>query len=65
MRTISADRVSDTMRHSRRRSHALARLVELLGWRRGPTYRMAPPLRNAHYLGLHIAAASRASALDA
>lgn len=53
------------MRRTDRRGHALSRLVELLGRRRGPTYRMAPPLRNAHYLGLHIAAASRASALDA
>lgn len=28
-----------------------------------PSFRQAPPLRNAHYLGLHIAAASPRSGL--
>lgn len=32
-------------------------------FRRRPSYRRAPPLRNAHYIGLHIANAGGRSAL--
>src|SRR5690606_2229316 len=57
MRTISADRPSDTMRADRSSVRPLARLAGLFRRRSAPTYRMAPPLRNPHYIGLHIAAA--------
>ncbi|HEX7072722.1 MAG TPA: hypothetical protein VF226_01670 [Hyphomicrobiaceae bacterium] len=32
-------------------------------FRRRPEYRRAPPLKNAHYIGLHIANAGGRSAL--
>lgn len=59
MRTSSAKRMSDISgRVGERRGRPLARLAELFGRRSTPSYRMAPPLRNPHYLGLHIAVAS-------
>jgi hypothetical protein len=41
----------------------LGRLADLFRRRGAPAYRMAPPLRNPHYVGLHIAVASGRSAV--
>jgi hypothetical protein len=62
MKTNSANRMSDmSIQSSERRGRPLARLAELFGRRTTPSYRMAPPLRNPHYVGLHIAVASSRS----
>jgi hypothetical protein len=64
MKTNSTNRMSDTAVQGNERSHRpLDRLAELFRRRVTPSYRMAPPLRNAHYIGLHIAAASNRSAV--
>lgn len=64
MKTISANRMSDNAAPgSERASRPLARLADLFRRRVTPSYRMAPPLRNPHYVGLHIAAASTRSPL--
>jgi hypothetical protein len=39
----------------------LTRFADLFRFRTAPAYRMAPPLRNPHYVGLHIAVASRST----
>lgn len=61
MRTKS-DRMGDLAAIGDARNAAagrkLERLADLFRRRAAPGYRMAPPLRNPHYLGLHIAAAS-------
>jgi len=60
MKTSSANRMSDlSVQRPERKNRPLMRLTELFGRRATPSYRMAPPLRNAHYVGLHIAVASR------
>ena len=61
MKTNSANRMSETEQSNERSSRPLDRLAELFRRRVTPSYRMAPPLRNAHYLGVHIAAASSRS----
>jgi hypothetical protein len=62
MKTNSANRMSDTATEGdARNTRTLSRLAELFRRRVTPSYRMAPPLRNAHYLGVHIAAASNRS----
>lgn len=59
MRTSSANRMRDiSSEANERRGRPLARLAELFGRRSVPSYRMAPPLRNAHYIGVHMAAVS-------
>lgn len=67
MRTNSANRMGDLATAQRARnaveSRPLGRLAELFLRRSAPAYRMAPPLRNPHYVGLHIAAASSRGAV--
>jgi hypothetical protein len=65
MKTNSADRIGDiSSRKSERRGLPLGRLAELFGRRVAPsTYRMAPPLRNPHYIGVHIAVVSSRSTI--
>lgn len=41
----------------------LGRLADLFRRRGAPAYRMAPPLRNPQYVGLHIAVASSRGAV--
>lgn len=66
MRTKSADRMGDLAAIGGTRNAAagrkLERLADLFRRRAAPAYRMAPPLRNPHYLGLHIAVASNRGA---
>lgn len=62
MKTNSANRKSDAVAPGgERNSRPLARLADLFRRRANPSYRMAPPLRNVHYLGVHIAATSSRS----
>lgn len=63
MKTKSANRMGSVVASTRTRAsnRPLARLTELFRGRAVPSYRMAPPLRNPHYLGLHIAAATARS----
>lgn len=66
MRTKSAERMGDLAAigdaHNVAAGRTLERLADLFRRRAAPAYRMAPPLRNPHYLGLHIAVASNHSA---
>lgn len=67
MRTKSADRMGDLAAIGGERNAAarrkLAGLADLFRRRAAPAYRMAPPLRNPHYVGLHIAVTSSRSAM--
>ncbi len=59
MKTNSAKPASDTATKGVDPSlPRLGRLAELFRRRGAPSYRMAPPLRNPQYVGLHIAVAS-------
>jgi hypothetical protein len=62
MKTNSANRMGDaTAQSAAHSSRPLARLTEMFRRRATPSYRMAPPLRNPHYIGVHIAAVSSRS----
>jgi len=61
MKTIAANRNEAAAQGVERNSRPLARLADLFRRRANPSYRMAPPLRNAHYIGVHIAATSSRS----
>lgn len=64
MKTIAANPTNDTVLQSNERAgRPLGRLAELFRRRVAPSYRMAPPLRNAHYIGVHMAAAANRSAV--
>lgn len=63
MKTNSANRMGDaTAQSAVRSSRPLALLTEMFRRRVAtPSYRMAPPLRNPRYIGVHIAAVSNRS----
>lgn len=64
MKTVAANPTNETAAQGSKRSgRPLGRLAELFRRRVTPSYRMAPPLRNAHYIGVHMAAASNRSAV--